>query len=205
MSSATREVGWELLDNLVAIINPECLDHQLVMCNRPQKGPISYRRLHGELVACRVMRLLLNRSFTTAAGVVLALSLSLSCQSKLDRAGAKAVSDSFMSDLVASKLDDALAKMEPAFVQAAGGHDKAVGAIQKVFDYCGRPLNGTYWRDEVGFYAYLDGRKKPMRKFYYTTPTTQRPEGGCYFTVMVVPGDQGGYKVVATTAGKPNR
>jgi hypothetical protein len=110
-----------------------------------------------------------------------------------------------MADLVANKLDDALSKMEPEFVQTAGRHEKAIAACQKVFDYCGRPLNSSYWRDEVGFYAYLDGRRKPMRKFYYTTPTTQRPEGGCCFTVMVVPGDRGGYRVVPTTAGKPNR
>ncbi len=146
-----------------------------------------------------------NRPFITTAGALLALSLSLSCQSKLDRAGAKALSDSFMADLVANKLDDALSKMEPEFVQEVGGHEKAIGAIQKGSDYCGRPLNSAYWRDEVGFYAYLDGRRKPMRKFYYTTPTTQHPDGECYFTVMVVPGDQGGYRVVATTAGKPNR
>ncbi len=95
--------------------------------------------------------------------------------------------------------------MDSGFVQAVGGHEKAIGAIQKVFDYCGHPLSSTYWRDEVGFYAYLDGRRKPMRKFYYLTPTAQRPGDGCYFTVMVVPGDQAGYTVSATTAGKPNR
>jgi len=145
------------------------------------------------------------RSPVTAAIAILGLSLSLACQSKLDRAGAKALGDSFMADLVANKLDDALSKMEPEFVPAAGGYEKALAAIQKVFDYCGRPLDSAYWRDEVGFYAYLDGRRKPMRKFYYTTPTTQHPEGGCYFTVMVVPGDKSGYRVVATTAGKPNR
>jgi hypothetical protein len=110
-----------------------------------------------------------------------------------------------MADLVANNLDDALSKMDSGFVQIAGGREKAIGLMQKIFDYCGRPLNSAYQRDELGFYAYLDGRQKPMRKFYYATPTTQRPEGGCYFTVMVVPGDHEGYRVVAATAFKTSR
>ncbi len=130
------------------------------------------------------------------------LSIALvSCGPRVDRTAAKTVGDSFMSDLVANRLDDGLSKMEPELVQMLG-HDKTIEAMQKVFDYCGRPLGSQFQRDEIGFYAYLDGRKKPMRKFYYATPTAQLPDGGCYFAVLVVPGDQGDYRVVAFTAGK---
>jgi hypothetical protein len=137
----------------------------------------------------------------TAVLAIIVLGLSLSCTSQVDRAGAKALSDSFMADLVENRLDDALSKMDPAFIQKAGGREKAIGLMQTIFNYCGHPLSSTYWRDEVGVHS-LDGRTKPMRSFLYATPTTQRPEGGCYYRVNVVPGDQGGYSVVASTVGK---
>jgi hypothetical protein len=135
-----------------------------------------------------------------AAIVLLSIGLT-SCGPRIDRTAAKSVADSFISDLVDQRVDEALSKMEPELVQMMG-HDKAVESIQKVFEYCGRPLGSKFWRDEAGFYVYFDGRKKAMRKFYYATPTTQRPNGGCYFTAMVVPAAQDDYKVVAFTAGK---
>lgn len=165
----------------------------------------SYRQYLNKMLACRVPPCQHYRPFISTAVAILALSLSLSCQSKAGKVDAKVLSDAFMADLIANHLDGALSKMDPAFVQMAGGREKAIGLMEKIFDYCGRPLNSAYQRDEAGFYAFTDGRKKPMRKFYYATPTTQRPEGGCYFSVMVVPGDHGGYTVVAATAGKPSR
>lgn len=156
------------------------------------------------MLDCRVSPYQDYRPFISAAVAILSLSLSLSCQSKANKVDAKVLSDAFMADLVANHLDDALSKMDPAFVQMAGGREQAIGLMQKIFDYCGRPLNSAYQRDEVGMYAFLDGRNKPMRKFYYSTPTTQRPEGGCYFSVMVVPGDHKDYTVIAATAGKPS-
>jgi hypothetical protein len=41
-------------------------------------------------------------------------------------------------------------------VEFAGGHDKAISLMQKMFDYCGRPLSSDFERDEIGFYLYPD-------------------------------------------------
>jgi hypothetical protein len=75
------------------------------------------------MLGCRVPPYQHYRPFTSAAVAILALSLSLSCQSKTDKVGAKGLSDAFMADLVANHLDDALSKMDPAFVQMAGGRE----------------------------------------------------------------------------------
>jgi hypothetical protein len=110
--------------------------------------------------------------------------------STLDRAEAQRLSDSFMSDLVADRADRALDKMEPEFIQSAGGKTRAEAGLRSLFDYCGRPLNNELKHDETGLYVYKDGRKPaPMRTFYYSAKTTQYEKGVCFFAVRVVPGD----------------
>jgi hypothetical protein len=106
------------------------------------------------------------------------------------------VSDSYMSNLVADRVDLALDKMEPQFLQAAGGKTKAEAALQDLFNYCGRPLESELRHEETGFFLGADGRRAPMRGFYYSGRTTQHPKGVCFFAVNVVPGENG-MKVVS--------
>jgi hypothetical protein len=116
--------------------------------------------------------------------------------SSVDRATSQKLSDSYMSDLVADRVDLALDKMEPEFIEAAGGKTKAEAALRSLFDYCGRPLNSEMKHDETGFYSYADGRKPaPMRAFFYSGKTTQYEKGVCFFAVRVVP-EESGMKVV---------
>ncbi len=116
-----------------------------------------------------------------------------------ERASAKAVADSYMSDLVANQIGKALDRMDPGFVASTGSRTDAEKAIVKLFDYCGRPLDSEFKHDETGFKLYANGRKKPMRKFYYAATTDQHPKGVCFFAVEVVQGDKGGFQV--TTFG----
>jgi hypothetical protein len=142
-----------------------------------------------------------------AIAVVIALTALMSvvsCTQTVDPSGARSFGDSFMADLVANRPEDALSKMEPGLVRLMG-RDKALEGVKGVFDHCGRPLDSRFWRDESGVQVFFDGRKKPMRKLYYLTPTTERPQGGCYFTVLVVPGDDGGYRAAAFTVGMNNK
>src|SRR6266404_6499979 len=111
--------------------------------------------------------------------------------SSMDRAHAQKVSDSYMSDLVADRVDLALDKMELEFMQAAGGKTKAETILRNLFNYCGRPLERELRHEETGFFLYGDGRRAPMRGFYYSGRTTQHPKGVCFFAVKVVPGENG--------------
>jgi hypothetical protein len=114
----------------------------------------------------------------------------------MDRTHAKTVSDSYMSDLVADRVDLALQRMEPQFIQAAGGIAKAEAQLRDLFNYCGRPLESELSHEETGLFLYGDGRRAPMRGFYYSGRTTQHPKGICLFAVKVVPSENG-IKVVS--------
>ena len=108
--------------------------------------------------------------------------------SSMNREAAQQLSDSYMSDLVADRVDLALDKMDPQFIQTAGGKEKAEATLRGLFDYCGRPLNRELRHDEVGSFLYSDGREPaPMRAFYYSGKTTQHEKGFCFFAVRVVP------------------
>jgi len=91
--------------------------------------------------------------------------------SSMDHAEAQKVSDAYMADLVADRVDLALDKMEPQFLQAAGGKTKAEAGLRNLFNYCGRPLESELRHEETGFFLYGDGRKAPMRGFYYAGKT----------------------------------
>jgi hypothetical protein len=116
--------------------------------------------------------------------------------SSMNHAEAQKLSDSFMSDLVADRVDLALDKMEPQFLQEAGGKTKAESGLRDLFNYCGRPLESELRHEDTGFFIYGDGRRAPTRGFYYSGRTTQHPKGVCFFAVRVVPGENG-MKVVS--------
>lgn len=103
-------------DAMVRSQHPEDLDRQL-----KGKGVLSaiafYRHPDSELLACPVPRAQPNRLFISTAGALLAVSLSLSCQSKLDRPGAEARSswestDPQTPDLIATVKDVSASSLE---------------------------------------------------------------------------------------------
>lgn len=107
-----------------------------------------------------------------------------------------------MTDLIDNHLEEALGKMDSGFVRLVG-HDKGIEIFQNVlFKQCGRPTDSKFWREENGVFLGLDGRKLPMMSLYYFTRTTERPEGGCYFHIQVIPDGNGGYRASAVTVGK---
>jgi hypothetical protein len=130
---------------------------------------------------------------------VLSGLVSAQQQKKTDSADWKKVADQFMADLVANRIDKAVERFEPEFVNAVGGKQKAKAAVEQLFAYCGRPLDSEFKHEELGFKLYLSGRRKEMRKFYYAGATNQYAKGVCFFAVEVVPADGGGYSV--TTFG----
>ena len=130
---------------------------------------------------------------------VLSGCVSAQQQKKTDSGDWKKVADLFMADLVANRIDKALERFEPEFVNSVGGKQKAKAAVEQLFGYCGRPLDSEFKHEEQGFKQYLTGRRKDMRKFYYAAATNQYAKGVCFFAVEVVPADGGGFGV--TTFG----
>jgi hypothetical protein len=109
----------------------------------------------------------------------------------INRVEAQKMSDSYMSDLMADRVDLALDKMEIQFIQAAGGKANAEAGLRNLFNYCGRPLESELRHEDSGSYLYTDGRTAPVLGFYYSGKTTQHPKGVCFFAVRVVPGEAG--------------
>ena len=132
-------------------------------------------------IRVRVMIVLLVLS----AGCV---ACNVSTTASIDREEAQKLSDSFMSDLVNNKVAEAVNLMESGFVKSLGSKD-AEATIRKLFEYCGQPKEYEFRHDEIGTRMYLDGRTKPMRKFFYVGATTMHPRGICFFAVEIVPGD----------------
>jgi hypothetical protein len=123
-------------------------------------------------------------------GLLFALTMS-GCSrqtngSPIDVAAAQKLSDSFMSDLIAHRTDAALDRMEPEFVKMVNRPDFAP-QLEKLFQYCGWPLDSELKQVQSGVKIYADGHTNPMRKFFYASATNQYPSGGCYFSVEVVP------------------
>ena len=109
----------------------------------------------------------------------------------INRLEAQKMSDSYMSDLIADRVDLALDKMEVQMVQAAGGKANAEVGLRNLFSYCGRPLESELRHEDSGSYLYIDGRTAPVLGFYYSGKTTQHPKGVCFFAVRVVPSEAG--------------
>jgi hypothetical protein len=108
----------------------------------------------------------------------------------IDREAARKLSDSFMSDLVLNRVSDAVGLIEPELAQKLGPVETEA-QVRKLFEYCGRPLDCEFKHDEAGFKIYMDGHKKPMRKFYYAARTDQFAKGACFFSISVVPSPSG--------------
>ena len=91
-----------------------------------------------------------------------------------------------MTDLVDDRVDLALDKMEPEFVNMLG-RKEAEAAVRKLFEYCGRPLDQEFKHDEIGVKVDLNYGKRPIRKFYYAATTSMHPKGVCFFGIEIVP------------------
>jgi hypothetical protein len=117
--------------------------------------------------------------------------------SSIDRAAAQGLSDSFMTNLIAHRTDDAFDEMEPEFTKMVNRPDFAP-QLEKLFQYCGWPLDSELKRVESGIKVYADGHRNPTRKFTYSATTNQYSKGVCYFSIEVAPS---GASLKVTTVG----
>jgi hypothetical protein len=127
--------------------------------------------------------------------VVILFFLALSgcshrANSPIDQTAAQRLSDSFMADLIAHRTDAVLDKMEPEFIKMVNRSDFAP-QLEKLFQYCGWPLDSQLKQVGAGTKIHLDGHSTPIRKFTYAAATREYPKGGCYFSVDVAPNGEG--------------
>jgi hypothetical protein len=119
-------------------------------------------------------------------GILFILTLGGCSYKTIDPTAARTLSDSFMSDLISHRADLALDKMEPEFLKISNRSDFAL-QLEKLFQYCGWPLDSELKDIQSGAKIYTDGHTNPTRKFIYAAATNQYPKGQCYFSVEIVP------------------
>jgi hypothetical protein len=117
--------------------------------------------------------------------------------SSIEMAAAQKVSESFMSDLIAHRTDDAFDEMEPEFTKMVNRSDFGP-QLEKLFQYCGWPLDSELKQVGSGVKVYADGHTNPTRKFTYAATTNQYSKGVCYFSIDVAPS---GTSLKVTTFG----
>jgi len=109
-----------------------------------------YRHLDSELLACPVSRSQPNRSPISAACVLIALSLSLSCQSKPDSVGANIPSSPELTD---AKNADLIARVKDASVS---GLERGLPTVR--FEDWLRENSGPDWTIS---WSFTQGAKDP--------------------------------------------
>ena len=139
---------------------------------------------------------------TGMLGAIFFVLVSIGCghrsgSSSIDFVAAQTLSDSFMSDLIAHRTDAAFDKMEPEFTKMVN-HSDFAPQLEKLFQYCGWPLDSELKQVGTGMKIYADGHTNPTRKFTYAAATNQYPKGQCYFSIDVAPS---GNSLKVTTFG----
>lgn len=121
-------------------------------------------------------------------------SLALGCK-KIDLTAGEAIdlnqareySDGVVSDLLADRHKELRARMENTFQQSVSEAD-IPRTLEQLHDaYGGKPLEAEFKSHEVGERLYMDGSRKPLRKFWYAVRTTRAPMGTYYLIVEIVP------------------
>ncbi|MGB2634113.1 MAG: hypothetical protein WAM58_09265 [Candidatus Acidiferrum sp.] len=144
------------------------------------------------------------------SGILLILVLSgcghAPADTAIDMQAARKLSDAFMADLIAHRSDAALDKMEPQFIGMVNRSDFP-SQLERLFQYCGWPLDSELKDIQDGVKVYPDLHKNPLRKFIYAATTSQAPKGQCYFSVDVVPNGSTlkvtSFGPLKVTSGKP--
>jgi len=110
----------------------------------------------------------------------------------INRDEAMKTSYNFIVAVQVDHTDEAIALMEPEFLQSVG-REKAQTLVRSVIDFCGPRTSFDLRRDETGIQFYERGLSKPMRRFIYAG---KESDGVCYLFVDVVPGVNGSLRVV---------
>ncbi len=104
----------------------------------------------------------------------------------LDEKAARQVADGVVADVIAQRHKALLERMEGVF-QKEHSEGLVPSALDPIFAYGGRPLEAEFKAVDQGQKLYLDGRRKPLLKFWYAVRTTKSEKGKYFMFVEVVP------------------
>lgn len=102
----------------------------------------------------------------------------------IDREKAFDFSSNLVEDIKAEKNEIIYSKMNE-LSHKTFSVDEIEKAFEKINEHFGKLIETKYKAEEVGYWLYPDGTKKPMRKFFYSAKT-EKAEMGKYFLQIAV-------------------
>jgi hypothetical protein len=114
---------------------------------------------------------------------------------------ARKVSDSFMADLAANRMADAITRYEDSVIQIMGRSGIEHNLIQPQFDACGRPLDARVenrGKAVIGSGVMPDGEKRVEFIFTYSSRTTRSRMAAkkrFRFVIYIAPDGAGKYSI----------
>jgi len=103
----------------------------------------------------------------------------------IDREKALEFSDKFVEDVIAEKNQEIYSKMTELF-RKTYSIDEIPKTFEKMNSYFGKLVETKYKSEEIGYWMFPDGTKKPMRKFFYSTKTDKAEMGKYFLQVSVI-------------------
>lgn len=102
----------------------------------------------------------------------------------LDQQQARKFSDKVVKSLIDNQPKE-LRQLGEQLMRDTVSEEEFKNMLEKVFSTYGKPLEVKYKTDSLGFRTYEDGKRKPVRKFWYKVQTTKN-EDGQYLSIEVV-------------------
>lgn len=103
----------------------------------------------------------------------------------IDRDQAFEFSNKFIEDVIAERNQEIYSKMSDYF-QKAYSLDEIPNTIEKLNLHFGKLIETEYKTEEIGYWMFPDGTKKPMRKFFYAIKTDKADKGKYFLQVSVI-------------------
>jgi hypothetical protein len=102
----------------------------------------------------------------------------------IDREKAFEFSNRLVEDITAERSEEIYSKMNE-LSHKSFSVDEIPKTFEKINSHFGKLIETKYKAEEIGYWLFPDGTKKPMRKFFYSAKT-EKAEMGKYFLQIAV-------------------
>lgn len=103
----------------------------------------------------------------------------------IDREKAFEFSNKMVEDIIAERNQEIYSKMSEVS-RKTYSPDEIPKTFEKLNSHFGKLIETKYKTEEIGYWMFPDGTKKPMRKFFYSAKTDKAEMGKYFLQVSVI-------------------
>lgn len=107
----------------------------------------------------------------------------------IDREKGFEFSSEIVEDIIAERDEDIYSKMNE-LSRKTYSVDEISKTFEKINSQFGKLIETKYKTEEVGYWLFPDGTKKPMRKFFYSVKTDKTEMGKYLLQIIVIAEDE---------------